>query len=57
MVKTVADWQKDTTDQMNFGKPKIDLFTDEVLFLSKGDVKSLKAGSSPIDFVIQFIVI
>ncbi len=30
---------------------KIDLFTDEVfVFTPKGDVKNLKAGSTPIDF-------
>lgn len=48
----MLDWQKDTTDPDEFLENlKIDLFTDEVfVFTPKGDVKSLKAGSSPIDF-------
>ena len=51
-LRQLLDWQKDTTDPDEFLENlKIDLFTDEVfVFTPKGDVKSLKAGSSPIDF-------
>lgn len=51
-LRQLLDWQKDTTDPDEFLENlKIDLFTDEVfVFTPKGDVKSLKAGSTPIDF-------
>jgi len=51
-LRQLLDWQKDTTDPDEFMENlKIDLFTDEVfVFTPKGDVKCLKAGSTPIDF-------
>jgi GTP pyrophosphokinase len=51
-LRQMIDWQKDARDPEEFMETlKIDLFTDEVfVFTPKGDVKSLKAGSTPIDF-------
>jgi len=51
-LRQMLDWQKDARDPDEFMENlKIDLFTDEVfVFTPKGDVKSLKAGSTPIDF-------
>jgi GTP pyrophosphokinase len=51
-LRQLLDWQKETQDPDEFMENlKIDLFTDEVfVFTPKGDVKSLKAGSTPIDF-------
>ncbi|NLM72739.1 MAG: bifunctional (p)ppGpp synthetase/guanosine-3',5'-bis(diphosphate) 3'-pyrophosphohydrolase [Clostridiaceae bacterium] len=51
-LRQMIDWQKDARDPDEFMENlKIDLFTDEVfVFTPKGDVKSLKAGSTPIDF-------
>jgi len=51
-LRQLLDWQKETTDPDEFMENlKIDLFTDEVfVFTPKGDVKCLKAGSTPIDF-------
>ncbi|HBR02442.1 MAG TPA: (p)ppGpp synthetase [Ruminiclostridium sp.] len=51
-LRQMIDWQKDARDAEEFMENlKIDLFTDEVfVFTPKGDVKSLKAGSTPIDF-------
>ncbi len=51
-LRQLVDWQKDTHDADQFMENlKIDLFTDEVfVFTPKGDVKNLKAGSTPIDF-------
>lgn len=51
-LRQLVDWQKETHDAEAFMENlKIDLFTDEVfVFTPKGDVKNLKAGSTPIDF-------
>ncbi len=46
------DWQADETDPREFMKTlRTDLFDDEVyVFTPKGEVKTLPAGSTPIDF-------
>ena len=51
-LRQMLEWQKDARDPDEFMENlKIDLFTDEVfVFTPKGDVKSLRAGSTPIDF-------
>jgi len=51
-LRQLVDWQKETHDADEFMETlKIDLFTDEVfVFTPKGEVKNLKAGSTPIDF-------
>jgi len=51
-LRQLLDWQNETQDPDEFMENlRIDLFTDEVfVFTPKGDVKSLKAGSTPIDF-------
>ncbi|HOP99673.1 MAG TPA: bifunctional (p)ppGpp synthetase/guanosine-3',5'-bis(diphosphate) 3'-pyrophosphohydrolase [Acetivibrio clariflavus] len=51
-LRQLLDWQTDTRDPNEFMETlKIDLFTDEVfVFTPKGDVVSLAAGSTPIDF-------
>ena len=51
-LRQMLEWQKDARDPDEFMETlKIDLFTDEVfVFTPKGDVKNLRAGSTPIDF-------
>src|SRR5918992_3008514 len=51
-LKQLMDWQQEETDPREFMKSfRTDLFTDEVyVFTPKGEVKSLPAGSTPIDF-------
>ncbi|HHY64943.1 MAG TPA: bifunctional (p)ppGpp synthetase/guanosine-3',5'-bis(diphosphate) 3'-pyrophosphohydrolase [Clostridiaceae bacterium] len=51
-LRQMIEWQKEARDPDEFMENlKIDLFTDEVfVFTPKGDVKNLKAGSTPIDF-------
>ncbi len=51
-IKQLLEIQKDTTNAEDFMHTlKIDMFSDEVfVFTPKGDVKSLPAGSTPIDF-------
>lgn len=51
-LRQLLEWQKDMRDAREFMETlKIDLFTDEVfVFTPKGDVISLPAGSTPIDF-------
>src|SRR5215204_4695660 len=51
-VRSVMDWQKDEADPREFIKTfRTDLFDDEVyVFTPKGEVKTLPAGSTPIDF-------
>lgn len=51
-VRNLLDIQKDVEDAGAFVETfKMDLFTDEVfVFTPKGEVKSLPAGSTPIDF-------
>lgn len=51
-LRQLLEWQKDMQDASEFMENlKVDLFTDEVfVFTPKGDVKSLRAGSTPVDF-------
>jgi GTP diphosphokinase / guanosine-3',5'-bis(diphosphate) 3'-diphosphatase len=51
-VSEVMDWQREESDPREFNKNwRADLFTDEVyVFTPKGDLKTLPAGSTPIDF-------
>jgi GTP pyrophosphokinase len=51
-VKQLMDWQEDEADPREFRKMfRTDLFDDEVyVFTPKGEVKTLPAGSTPIDF-------
>ncbi len=51
-VQQVMDWQTDEADPLEFMKTfRTDLFSDEVyVFTPKGDLKTLPAGSTPIDF-------
>jgi GTP diphosphokinase / guanosine-3',5'-bis(diphosphate) 3'-diphosphatase len=51
-VKSVIDWQAEEQDATEFVRRlRTDLFDDEVfVFTPKGDVKTLPAGSTPIDF-------
>src|SRR5499427_4223007 len=51
-VEQVMDWQADEADPREFIKTfRTDLFDDEVyVFTPKGEVKTLPAGSTPVDF-------
>ena len=51
----MLDWQQDLQDPREFMETlKIDLFEDEVfVFTPKGEVKSLAAGSTPLDFAYE----
>jgi GTP diphosphokinase / guanosine-3',5'-bis(diphosphate) 3'-diphosphatase len=51
-MKQLMDWQQDETDPREFIKTlRTDLFDDEVyVFTPKGEVKTLPAGATPIDF-------
>jgi len=51
-LRQLLDWQNEMPDADEYMENlKIDLFTDEVfVFTPKGDVISLSAGSTPIDF-------
>jgi GTP diphosphokinase / guanosine-3',5'-bis(diphosphate) 3'-diphosphatase len=51
-LKHLADWQQELQDPREFMETlKIDLFEDEVfVFTPKGEVKSLAAGATPLDF-------
>ncbi len=51
-VKSLLDWQQDEADPGEFMKTfRTDLFDDEVyVFTPKGEVKTLPAGATPIDF-------
>ena len=51
-VQQLMDWQEDEADPREFIKTfRTDLFDDEVyVFTPKGEVKTLPAGSTPIDF-------
>src|SRR4051795_9073318 len=48
----LMDWQNDASDPKEFMETlRVDLFSDEVyVFTPKGEVKSLPAGSTPLDF-------
>jgi GTP diphosphokinase / guanosine-3',5'-bis(diphosphate) 3'-diphosphatase len=51
-LRSMLDWQQDMADPQEFMKSlKDDLFEDEVyVFTPKGEVKSLAAGATPLDF-------
>ena len=51
-VAQLADWQGDASDPKEFMDTlRVDLFSDEVyVFTPKGEVKSLPAGATPLDF-------
>jgi guanosine-3',5'-bis(diphosphate) 3'-pyrophosphohydrolase len=51
-LRSLLDWQQDMSDPREFMDTlKVDLFEDEVfVFTPKGEVKSLAAGATPLDF-------
>ncbi len=53
-LRQILEWQRDESDNrefMNLLKSDLDLFSDSVYcFTPNGDVKTLPAGSTPIDF-------
>lgn len=53
-LRQILEWQRDMTDNrefMNILKSDLDLFSDNVYcFTPSGDVKTLPAGSTPVDF-------
>ncbi|HET8673728.1 MAG TPA: bifunctional (p)ppGpp synthetase/guanosine-3',5'-bis(diphosphate) 3'-pyrophosphohydrolase [Thermoleophilaceae bacterium] len=51
-LKHLLDWQRELNDPQEFVEGlKVDLFEDEVfVFTPKGEVKSLAAGATPLDF-------
>ena len=51
-LRHLVDWQKELQDPQEFAETlKADLFEDEVfVFTPKGEVKSLAAGATPLDF-------
>jgi GTP diphosphokinase / guanosine-3',5'-bis(diphosphate) 3'-diphosphatase len=54
-LRSLLDWQKDLVDPDEFVEAlKVDLFEDEVfVFTPKGEVKSLAAGATPLDFAYE----
>jgi GTP pyrophosphokinase len=54
-LKQLLDWQKDLSDPQEFADAfRKDLFEDEVfVFTPKGEVKSLPAGATPLDFAYE----
>jgi GTP diphosphokinase / guanosine-3',5'-bis(diphosphate) 3'-diphosphatase len=54
-LRSLLDWQIDEADPREFMETlKVDLFEDEVfVFTPKGEVKSLAAGSTPLDFAYE----
>jgi GTP diphosphokinase / guanosine-3',5'-bis(diphosphate) 3'-diphosphatase len=54
-VRSMLDWQKEMSDPQEFMESlRIDLFEDEVyVFTPKGEVKSLAAGATPLDFAYE----
>ncbi len=54
-LRSLVDWQKDLADPGEFVETlKVDLFEDEVfVFTPKGEVKSLAAGATPLDFAYE----
>ncbi|HEX8074713.1 MAG TPA: bifunctional (p)ppGpp synthetase/guanosine-3',5'-bis(diphosphate) 3'-pyrophosphohydrolase, partial [Thermoleophilaceae bacterium] len=54
-LEHLLDWQKDLKDPQDFVQGlKVDLFEDEVfVFTPKGEVRSLPAGSTPLDFAYE----
>ena len=54
-LRSLLDWQQDTSDPREFMETlKVDLFEDDVfVFTPKGEVKSLAAGATPLDFAYE----
>jgi GTP pyrophosphokinase len=54
-LSRVLDWQQDLDDAGEFVETlKVDLFEDEVfVFTPRGEVKSLAAGATPLDFAYE----
>jgi guanosine-3',5'-bis(diphosphate) 3'-pyrophosphohydrolase len=54
-LRSLLDWQQDESDPREFMETlKVDLFEDEVfVFTPKGEVKSLAADSTPLDFAYE----
>jgi guanosine-3',5'-bis(diphosphate) 3'-pyrophosphohydrolase len=54
-LRSMLDWQKDMLDPQEFMETlRTDLFEDEVyVFTPKGEVKSLAAGATPLDFAYE----
>jgi guanosine-3',5'-bis(diphosphate) 3'-pyrophosphohydrolase len=54
-LRSLLDWQTDLADPGEFMETlKVDLFEDEVfVFTPKGEVKSLAAGATPLDFAYE----
>jgi guanosine-3',5'-bis(diphosphate) 3'-pyrophosphohydrolase len=54
-LHSMIDWQQDLSDPKEFMESlRIDLFEDEVyVFTPKGEVKSLAAGATPLDFAYE----
>ncbi len=54
-LRSLMDWQQDLSDPKEFMETlKVDLFEDEVfVFTPKGEVKSLAAGATPLDFAYE----
>jgi GTP pyrophosphokinase len=54
-LRSLLDWQKELADPQEFVEGlKVDLFEDEVfVFTPRGEVKSLAAGATPLDFAYE----
>jgi GTP diphosphokinase / guanosine-3',5'-bis(diphosphate) 3'-diphosphatase len=54
-LRSLMDWQQDMADPREFMENlKVELFEDEVfVFTPKGEVKSLAAGATPLDFAYE----
>jgi guanosine-3',5'-bis(diphosphate) 3'-pyrophosphohydrolase len=54
-LRSLVDWQQEMSDPREFMETlKVDLFEDEVfVFTPKGEVKSLAAGATPLDFAYE----
>jgi len=54
-LRSLLDWQQELSDPRDFmDSLKVDLFEDEVfVFTPKGEVKSLAAGATPLDFAYE----
>jgi guanosine-3',5'-bis(diphosphate) 3'-pyrophosphohydrolase len=54
-LRRLLDWQQELSDPKEFMDTlKVDLFEDEVfVFTPKGEVKSLAAGATPLDFAYE----
>ena len=54
-LRSMLDWQQELQDPQEFMETlKVDLFEEEVfVFTPKGEVKSLAAGATPLDFAYE----